>query len=105
MQPREVEVDATAVEALLAAAVAAPSVRSTQPWGFGREPENRSIGVRLDRRRRLPMAGPDARAQHLSVGAAVFNLRVAAAHLGWDPLVRLLPEADDPDLLARMRLA
>ncbi|MFM9702724.1 Acg family FMN-binding oxidoreductase [Streptomyces galilaeus] len=105
MQPREVEVDATAVEALLAAAVAAPSIHNTQPWRFGLDPENRSIEVRLDRRRRLPMADPDARAQHLSVGAAVFNLRVAAAHLGWDPLVRLLPEADDPDLLARMRLA
>ncbi|MFH9861129.1 Acg family FMN-binding oxidoreductase [Streptomyces sp. NPDC017202] len=104
MQTREI-VDAAAVQALLAAAVAAPSIHNTQPWRFGLDPESRSIEVRVDRRRRLPMADPDLRALHLSVGAAVLNLRVAAAHLGWDPLVRLLPAVDDPDLLATVQLA
>ncbi|MFF3500513.1 Acg family FMN-binding oxidoreductase [Streptomyces sp. NPDC003247] len=99
------EVDATAVQALLAAAVAAPSIHNSQPWRFGLDPESRSIEVRLDRRRQLPMADPHLRAQHLSVGAAVFNLRVAAAHLGWRPVVRLLPTTGDPDLLATVRLA
>ncbi|MFI7413492.1 Acg family FMN-binding oxidoreductase [Streptomyces sp. NPDC049627] len=103
MQTREV--DATAVQALLAAAVAAPSIHNTQPWRFGLDPENRSIEVRVDRGRRLPMADPDTRAQHLSVGATVFNLRVAAVHLGWGPVTRLLPAADDPDLLATVQLA
>ncbi|MFF8193443.1 Acg family FMN-binding oxidoreductase [Streptomyces bobili] len=103
MQSREV--DAAAVEVLLAAAVAAPSIHNTQPWRFGLDPESRSIEVRVDRRRRLSVADPDLRAQHLSVGAAILNLRVAAAHLGWDPLVRLLPAADDPDLLVRVQLA
>ncbi|GGZ20476.1 Acg family FMN-binding oxidoreductase [Streptomyces poonensis] len=103
MQTREV--DATALQALLAAAVAAPSIHNTQPWRFGLDPDSRSIEVRADRRRRLPLADPDLRAQYLSVGAAVFNLRVAAEHLGWDPVVRLLPAADDPDLLATVRLA
>jgi hypothetical protein len=103
MQTREV--DATAVHTLLAAAVAAPSIHNTQPWRFGLDPESRSIEVRFDHRRRLPLADPDLRAQHLSVGAAVLNLRVAAAHLGWAPAVRLLPAADEPDLLARVQLA
>ncbi|MET9390961.1 hypothetical protein ABZY20_11195 [Streptomyces sp. NPDC006624] len=98
------EVDAAAVQALLAAAVAAPSIHNTQPWRFGLDPDSRSIQVRIDRGRRLPLADPELRSQHLSVGAAVFNLRVAAAHLGWDPLVRLLPSADDPDLLATVQL-
>lgn len=41
---------------------------------------------------------------HVSVGAAVLNLRVAARHLGWAPEVRLLPDPADPDLFATVRL-
>ncbi|GAA5041802.1 hypothetical protein [Streptomyces similanensis] len=88
---RTPEVDATAVENLLYAAVAAPSMHNTQPWRFGLEPDTCSIHVRADRARRLPLSDPRQRAQHLAVGAAVLNLRVAAAHLGWEPAVRLLP--------------
>ncbi|MFF4591197.1 Acg family FMN-binding oxidoreductase [Streptomyces sp. NPDC001388] len=102
MQTREV--DAAAVQSLLAAAVAAPSIHNTQPWRFGLDPVTLTLEVRADRRRTLPMTDPDLRAQHLSVGAAVFNLRVAAAHLGWEPLVRLVPAADDPDLVATVQL-
>ncbi|KRV51222.1 aromatic ring-opening dioxygenase LigA [Wenjunlia vitaminophila] len=102
MQTREV--DAPAVRVLLAAAVAAPSVPDTQPWRFGLDPDSRSVQVRADRGRWPPTADPQPRAQHLSVGAAVFNIRVAAQYLGWDPVVRLRPAADDPDLLATVRL-
>ncbi|MFF8593902.1 Acg family FMN-binding oxidoreductase [Streptomyces sp. NPDC015220] len=101
---RTPEVDAAAVESLLHAAVAAPSMHNTQPWRFGMAADTRAIHVRVDRARRLPLSDPGLRAQHLSVGAAVFNLRVAAAHLGWDPDVRLLPDPADPDLLATVRL-
>ncbi|MFD0317882.1 Acg family FMN-binding oxidoreductase [Streptomyces flavalbus] len=103
MQTREI--DATVLETLLAAAVAAPSIHNTQPWRFGMEPHTRTVTVRVDRRRALPLIDPDRRAQYLSVGAAVFNLRVAVAHLGWEPLVRLLPDHRDPDLLATVQLA
>ncbi|MEV0124490.1 nitroreductase family protein [Streptomyces sp. NPDC050703] len=102
MQTREV--DATAVQALLAAAVAAPSIHNTQPWRFRLDPESRSIVVRIDRERSLPGADPEGRAQHLSVGAAVFNLRMAAAHLGWNPVVRLLPATDGSEPPATVRL-
>ncbi|MFK4145390.1 Acg family FMN-binding oxidoreductase [Streptomyces sp. NPDC004065] len=101
---RTPEVDAAALEKLLYAAVAAPSIHNTQPWRFGLDAETRSVHVRADRERRLRLTDPHARAQHLSVGAAVFNLRVAAAHLGWDPVVELLPERGDPELLATVRL-
>ncbi|WP_030419369.1 MULTISPECIES: hypothetical protein [unclassified Streptomyces] len=103
MQTREV--DATAVQALLAAAVAAPSIHNTQPWRFRLDPDSRSVEVRVDRNRSLPLTDPERRAQFLSVGAAVLNLRVAAAHLGWTPLVRLLPTVEDPTLLATVQLA
>ncbi|MFF7645235.1 Acg family FMN-binding oxidoreductase [Streptomyces canus] len=99
------DLDAPSVQALLAAAVAAPSIHNTQPWRFGLDPETRSIQVRADRRQALPTTDPDRRSQHLSVGAAVLNLRVAAVHLGWDPIVRLLSDAGDPDLLAAVHLA
>ncbi|SDD30187.1 Acg family FMN-binding oxidoreductase [Streptomyces prasinopilosus] len=99
------ELDAAAVHTLLAAAVAAPSIHNTQPWRFGLDPDSGTVQVRADRRRQLPRADPLRRAQHMSVGAAVFNLRVAAEHLGWDPVVRLRPAVDDPDLLATVRLS
>ncbi|MBQ1090310.1 nitroreductase family protein [Streptomyces sp. B93] len=105
MQTRQTtQIDATALETLLAAAVAAPSIHNTQPWRFGMDPGTRTVTVRLDRRRSLPLTDPDRRAQYLSVGTAVLNLRVAVAHLGWEPVVRLLPDHRDPDLLATVRL-
>ena len=60
MQTREI--DATALETLMAAAVAAPSIHNTQPWRFRLNPATRSIEVRADRRRVLPLADPDGRA-------------------------------------------
>ncbi|MGW1164616.1 Acg family FMN-binding oxidoreductase [Streptomyces sp. NPDC001153] len=102
MQTREI--DASVLETLMTAAVAAPSIHNTRPWCFGLQAATRYIEVRADSRRALPLADPDRRAQHLSVGAAVFNLRVAIAHLGWDPVVRLLPEPGEPDPLATVQL-
>lgn len=98
------EVDATSLETLISAAVAAPSIHNTQPWRFGMDPGSRTLQVRAVPERSLPLADPLRRAQHLSVGAAVFNLRVTAVHLGWQPVVRLLPDPDDPLLLATVRL-
>ncbi|MFF5342327.1 Acg family FMN-binding oxidoreductase [Streptomyces althioticus] len=98
------KIDALALETLLAAAVAAPSIHNTQPWRFGFDLGSRSVTVHADRSRSLALADPDGRALYLSVGAAVFNLRVAAAHLGWQPAPHLLPDPHDPDLLATVRL-
>ncbi|MGW1255674.1 Acg family FMN-binding oxidoreductase [Streptomyces sp. NPDC002513] len=96
--------DAAALEVLLAAAVAAPSLHNTQPWRFRVNPDDQLLEVRAVPARQLSVADPDGRAQHLSVGAAVFNLRLAAEHLGWRPDVRLLPDPAEPDLLADIRL-
>ena len=102
---KELPLDATVLETLVSAAVAAPSIHNTQPWRFHADESTRTIEVHADLRRSLPITDPTGRALHLSVGAAVLNLRVAATHLGWDPVLHLLPRASDPGLLATVRLA
>lgn len=98
-----VPLDAETLEACVAAAVAAPSFFNTQPWRFRLDPETVAFEVRADPQRSLRHADPAGRALHLSVGASVFNLRVAVSHFGWSPVVRLLPRPDDPGLLAVVR--
>ncbi|HEY5836317.1 Acg family FMN-binding oxidoreductase [Streptomyces sp.] len=97
--------DAATLEKLISAAVAAPSIHNTQPWRYRLDPRTSTIEVRAATERSLPHADPVGRALHVSVGAAVFNLRVAVAHFGWEPVVRLLPRSAEPDFLASVRLA
>ncbi|MFF6783756.1 Acg family FMN-binding oxidoreductase [Streptomyces sp. NPDC012510] len=96
--------DAATVESLLAAAVAAPSIHNTQPWRFRLNPNSQMLEVHSAPERTLPLTDPMHRAQYLSVGAAVFNLRLAAVHHGWRPEVKLLPDPHAPGLLATVRL-
>lgn len=96
--------DAQALETLISAAVAAPSVHNTQPWHFRLVPETSSLEVRSVPERALPVLDPQGRALHISVGAAVFNLCTAARRLGRAPAVRLLPDPAEPGLLASVGL-
>jgi nitroreductase len=91
------------VEELLAAATAAPSMHNTQPWRFRVSQE--AIELRADPERMLQVADPSGRAVHIACGAALLNLRLAAAAAGREPVVTLLPDPDQPLLLATVRLA
>ncbi|MFJ9775814.1 hypothetical protein ACIRVF_32020 [Kitasatospora sp. NPDC101157] len=81
---------------LIAAACAAPSIHNTQPWLFRTDAQADTIEVFSHPLRRLPRTDPQGRALHLSIGAALFNPRVAAVHLGREPVVRLLPDPASP---------
>lgn len=66
---------------LLRYAVLAPSNHNTQPWRF--RPTDRGIEVFADYNRRVRIIDPDSREMFMSIGAALFNIRVAAAHFGF----------------------
>jgi hypothetical protein len=88
----------TDTEDLLHAACQAPSLHNSQPWAFAAGP--RHVEVYADASRQLRNSDPTGRSLLISCGAAVFNLRVAAEHLGFHPRVRLVPNPADPTLVA-----
>ncbi|WP_327673894.1 Acg family FMN-binding oxidoreductase [Kitasatospora sp. NBC_00458] len=90
---------------LAAAGGAAPSLHNSQPWRFRPTPDGSGVEVHADPARAVPLADANGSALYVGVGAALFNLRVAAVRLGRDPVVRLLPDPADPHLLAVLDLA
>jgi hypothetical protein len=94
--------DDEATTALVEAAAAGPSVHNSQPWQFAVGP--RHVDVFADPDRHLRVADGSGRSLLISCGAALFNLRVAADHLGFHPRVRLLPTEDDPTHVARVEV-
>lgn len=104
MTSAEATPDGQRLRELLAAAVAAPSMHNTQPWRFRIREPGRVIELRADPARTLPVADTDGRAAHIACGAALLNLRIAAAASGWQPRVTVLPDARQPLVMADVRL-
>lgn len=91
------------IRRLIDAAEAAPSIHNTQPWRFWVTDD--LIELHGDPERMLWVADPRGRALHLSCGAALFNLKLAARMLGAKPLVWPLPDPQGtPTLLASVQL-
>ncbi|MFF7646084.1 Acg family FMN-binding oxidoreductase [Streptomyces canus] len=97
--------DEKTVATLVAEAVAAPSMHNAQPWRFRFVTGERLVLLHADPERAMPHSDPDNRALHIGCGAALFNLRVAAVHADLVPQTRLLPDPQDPLLLAAVHLA
>ena len=83
------------------AAVLAPSVHNTQPWRIVLHPDR--LELFADRTRQLTVLDPVGRALAQSIGAALFNARVAVAAAGRAVQVDRLPDPADPDRMAVLR--
>jgi hypothetical protein len=70
---------------LLRYAILAPSGHNTQPWSFRITADG--VEVLVDPNRRLPIVDPGDRELLMSLGAAITNLRVAAAHFSFESSV------------------
>lgn len=87
---------------LLRYAIKAPSSHNSQPWRFRLGDD--AVELFADRSRALPVVDPDDRELLMSCGAALFTLRTAIRHHGFEGEVELLPDSGEPDLLARITL-
>ena len=90
------------LEAAARAALRAPSVFNTQPWTW--HIAGATMELRADPERHLRVTDPERRLLLLSCGGALHHARVALAADGWTVTVDRLPDADRPDLLARLHL-
>jgi hypothetical protein len=85
---------------LLNYAVLAPSNHNAQPWLFRIVGDG--IELYADRTRALPVVDPEDRELLMGCGAALFNLRIALRHFGYEGVVQTFPDASKPDMLARV---
>lgn len=92
-----------AIEQLVQVAAAAPSMFNTQPWRFRIRDGGRVLELLADPARQLAHSDPGGRAVHIACGAALFNLRLAAAVAGRQAAVWLLPDPGSALVLASVR--
>nr|WBO76072.1 hypothetical protein SBE_006824 [Streptomyces sp. SBE_14.2] len=90
---------------LARAAGLAPSPHNSQPWFFAEEGHDHGFEIHLDRGRRLVLTDPFGREAVMACGAALLNVRLAVRHLGFRPVVTLLPDSRDSAFLAHVRYA
>ncbi|HRZ46125.1 MAG TPA: nitroreductase [Candidatus Paceibacterota bacterium] len=90
------------LEFLLGYGILAPSNHNAQPWLFRLHVSE--VDVIADRRRALRIIDPADRELTLSCGSVLFNLRVAAEYFGHQCGIQILPQRDDPNLMARVHL-
>jgi nitroreductase len=81
-------------------AVLAPSMRNSQPWRF--EVQASRVSLYVDHSRRQRHADPHERDLYISVGCALENLLVAAAHFGFGHEIVYFPLSEEDELVAQM---
>ncbi len=90
-------------ERLIEVACRAPSVHNTQPWRW-RICKDRDMELWADRDRQLAVADPGGRNLAISCGAAVHHLIAAGRAVGVNPVVELVPDPEEADLLATIHI-
>ncbi len=97
------ELDPQTAEAVVTAATAAPSILNSQPWRFHATTDRIDVFVVPER---APALLDTARREvHLSVGAALLNLRLALGAAGLTGVAELVPSTLDPSFVATVRIA
>ncbi|MFZ2016695.1 MAG: hypothetical protein WAV00_22990 [Nocardioides sp.] len=91
------------IQELIRTACLAPSVANTQPWVW-RATADDAVELRADRTRQLTTLDPHGRELVISCGTALHHFVVAADAFGLVATPTELPAAEDPDLLAVVRL-
>lgn len=89
---------------LIGCAILAPSSHNTQPWKFRVAGEGR-IEVFADESRWLRVADADKREMFISIGCALENLLIAAAHFGFAVKTEYFPQAGNESFVARVLLS
>jgi nitroreductase len=87
---------------VVSVATRAPSIHNSQPWHFVAGPA--VLDLYADRTRQLRVIDPDGRQLYISAGAALHHALLALHGLGRDAHVALLPDSQEPDLLARITI-
>lgn len=82
-------------ENILPSAVLAPSAHNTQPWRF--RVGNNTLGVFVDWERHLEVSDPTQRELYISLGCAILNARVAAAHREFGTQITYFPNGKGED--------
>jgi nitroreductase len=80
-------------------------MHNSQPWRFVARLADRVIEIYADPTRTLRRGDPHGHGVQIACGSALFNLRLAIAQAGSQPVARLLPSPRNPLLLASVRLA
>ncbi|HZC72612.1 MAG TPA: hypothetical protein VE442_18085 [Jatrophihabitans sp.] len=83
-------------------AIRAPSVHNTQPWKF--VVTDASLEIRADYSRQLAVLDPRGRQLMVSCGCALYNIRVAIAASGYEPLIHRFPEPGRREIVARVEV-
>jgi nitroreductase len=95
--------DRDLLESCVRTATLAPSLHNSQPWlfrvGAGR------VEVFADPARRLDVLDPSGREMMISVGAALFTLRLSLLAAGRPADVAIFPDPGRPDLVAKVSTA
>jgi hypothetical protein len=87
---------------LIRYALLSPSIRNTQPWMF--RLQGSELELHADRKRACRVVDPHGRELIMSCGCALYHLRIAMSHFGYLGWIDLLPDLNNPDLLARISM-